>query len=491
MTLQLASSAGHVRYRREELQPGSWSLLPLRFHRLGDERILITNLVGEHLFLTEDQLLQVLDRTCTDQRLLQQLRARHFLELPGEQLPRELLAMKLATRLRRLRDFTALHMFVLTLRCEHTCRYCQVSRQAQGHAEFDMTQATAERSLDLVFRSPSPYVKIEFQGGEPLLNFELLRWIVERAHELNVDAGKRLSFVIATNLALLTDEILDFCESYDIYLSTSLDGPAELHDHNRRRPGQDSWQKAADGIRLVQQRLGPDRVSALMTTTEASLGRAHDIIDSYVELGLNSIFLRPMSPYGFATRTRGGGNYTTDRWLDFYNDGLDYIIDLNRRGVELAEVYTAIAAKKIFTNDDPGYVDLTSPAGIGIGGLVYNYDGDVYASDEGRMLAEMHDDTFRLGNVHTNSYAELMLSPKLLDPLIQSVTHSAPMCTTCAFEPYCGADPVFHHTTMGDFLGHKAFSDFCRRNTGVFTTILRRAQSDPFARRLFHRWAHH
>lgn len=56
---------------------------------------------------------------------------------------------------------------------------------------------------------------------------------------------------------------------------------------------------------------------------------------------------------------------------------------------------------KILTNDDPGYVDLMSPAGIGIGALVYNYDGGVYASDEGRMLAEMGDETFHLGDVAT------------------------------------------------------------------------------------------
>jgi uncharacterized protein len=66
--------------------------------------------------------------------------------------------------------------------------------------------------------------------------------------------------------------------------------------------------------------------------------------------------------------------------------------------------------KKMLTNADPGYVDLTSPAGIGIGALVYNYDGDIYASDEGRMLAEMGDRTFRLGNVHDSSYADIMLA---------------------------------------------------------------------------------
>ena len=56
----------------------------------------------------------------------------------------------------------------------------------------------------------------------------------------------------------------------------------------------------------------------------------------------------------------------------------------------------------------------TSPAGIGLGALVYNYDGDVYASDEGRMLAEMGDHTFRLGNCRSSSYADIMLSEQLL-----------------------------------------------------------------------------
>ena len=72
---------------------------------------------------------------------------------------------------------------------------------------------------------------------------------------------------------------------------------------------------------------------------------------------------------------------------------------------------------KMLTPLESGFVDLRSPAGIGIGAIVYNYDGDVYASDEGRMLAEMGDRTFRLGNVYENTWEELMTSDALLDPL--------------------------------------------------------------------------
>ena len=129
MTQQLIPLGRHIQHERGLVEPHGWSLLPMRFHRLSDEDMVLTNLVGEHMFITEDALLSVVDGTCMDQDLLADLRAKHLIRLPGEQLPAEMLAMKLHTKARRLPDSTGLHMFVLTLRCEHTCKYCQVSRQ--------------------------------------------------------------------------------------------------------------------------------------------------------------------------------------------------------------------------------------------------------------------------------------------------------------------------------------------------------------------------
>src|SRR5579875_1596001 len=290
----------HFAQEATAVAPATWQLLPMRFHRFDSGEVLLTNLVGEHAVVSAGQLLAVLDGTCQDQDVLAELRAKHLIQIEGERLPSELLAIKLRTRLRRLPDSTGLHMFVVTLRCEHTCRYCQVSRQSSARSEFDMTTDTARRGLDLAFRSPSPNLKLEFQGGEPLLNFPLIRWIVTEAKRINEAHGKNLAFVITTNLALLDDDVLDFCRQEDVYLSTSLDGPADLHNANRRRPGQDSGQRTVDGTRRVHEHLGPDHVSALMTTTEASLGRPRDIIDTYRSLGLHDIILRPITPYGFA-----------------------------------------------------------------------------------------------------------------------------------------------------------------------------------------------
>jgi radical SAM protein with 4Fe4S-binding SPASM domain len=143
---------------------------------------------------------------------------------------------------------------------------------------------------------------------------------------------------------------------------------------------------------------------------------------------------------------------------------------------------------KMLTPFGTGFVDLRSPAGIGIGAIVYNYDGDVYASDESRMLAEMGDSTFRLGNVHSNTWEEIISSDVLLDALESSYTGSAPMCSECAFEPFCGADPVFHYRMHGDFVGHKPTSPFCARNMAIFRYLIRRWRDDTEARSVFLNW---
>lgn len=469
-----------------------YKLLPFQFTKLNDNQYFLSNLVGEFTVLdrtTLDQFAKhALDTTTSTYNLL---KSKHFLIDDDSTVALDLLALKLRTKLQMLSGFTSLHIFVVSLRCEHSCPYCQVSRQSDDKIAYDMSAETAERALQTVFRSPSPAIKIEFQGGEPLLNFERIQAIVLRAKEINLTENRSLQFVIATNLALVTDEILDFCREHEILISTSLDGPEALHNKNRPRPGRNSYQKAIEGIEKARTALGADRVSALMTTTKDSLKQPREIIDEYVRMKFDGIFLRALSPYGFAMKTKQFSLYDQKTWFDFYKTGLDYILELNKGGLHFVEHYATTILTKMLTPFNPGYVDLMSPAGIGISVLVYNYDGDIYASDESRMLAEMGDKTFRLGNVHTDSYEQIILSDKLLDPIEQSFTSSVPMCSDCAFEPYCGSEPVYHHATQGNYIGRKPDSDFCARNMGIFRDLIHRYMADPEVARIFHRWVSH
>ena len=467
-----------------------YKLLPFRFDRLNTNKILLTNLVGEYLYLKESELDDLVNLKLEHSNpSFGMLRSKHFIYLSNEKSPHELLALKLRTKFSRLPSFTGLHIFVLTLRCDHSCPYCQVSRQTENKNAFDMSYETADKSIEYVFRSPSKAIKIEFQGGEPLLNFELLKYVVIKAKKINEEKQVNLQFVIATTMSLINDEILSFCKEHDISISSSLDGNRELHNKNRPRPGKNSYEKFIEGLHKTRETLGFDKVSALMTTTEESLKDVRSIIDEYVKLGFTGIFLRPLSPYGFAIKTKKFLAYQAEKWFEFYKEGLAYIIELNKAGIDFSEQYSSIILSKILTSNDPGYVDLMNPSGIGIAALVYNYDGDVYASDESRMLAEMGDKKFNLGNIHQKSYEEIILSDKLLDVLEDSFTLSSPMCSDCAYENYCGSDPVYHHATQNDVVGRKPESDFCKRNMSIFKHLLELMETDVYCKKLFYKWA--
>jgi His-Xaa-Ser system radical SAM maturase HxsB len=462
--------------------------LPFRFERR-DGDYLLSNMVGDFVVLTHDEFGRLVDlRVAPGDGLYEKAYAAHLITRQGQQAQYQLLALRLRSRMAFLRQVTPLHLFVVTLRCEHSCPYCQVSRQSTDRSRYDMSEETAQRALKIALDSPSRRIKIEFQGGEPLLNFGLIEKIVSAAKAAAPSAGKKLDFVIASNLALLTDDHLAFCKTHDVLLSTSLDGPANLHNKNRPRPGGNSHELAVKGIRRAQEILGLDRVGALMTTTEASPDHVEQIIDEYLRLGLDGIFLRPLSPYGFAIKTKQFQRYDAKRWLEFYARGLRYILTVNRTGRHFPEFYSALILRRMLTDRPIGYVDLRSPAGIGLGALVYNYDGRVFASDEGRMLAEMGDDTFELGHVDTASYRSLILSDKLIDLVASSLTQCAPECSDCVFEQHCGADPVYHHATQRDPVGIKPLSEFCSRQKGVMSLLLDILDNEPENAAILRRW---
>jgi len=472
-------------FEMPEMEP---ALLPFRFERQ-QGGYLISNMVGDFVTLTHDEFSRLTDlQLSAGDDLYEKAYAAHLITRKGQHAQHQLLALRLRSRMAFLRQVTPLHLFVVTLRCEHSCPYCQVSRQSTDRSRYDMSEDTAQRALKIAFESPSSRIKIEFQGGEPLLNFALIEKIVLAAKRAAPATGKKIDFVIASNLALLTKDHLTFCKSHNVLLSTSLDGPADLHNKNRPRPGGNSHELAVKGIKRAQEALGADRVGALMTTTESSLGRISEIIDEYLRLGLDGIFLRPLSPYGFAVKTKQFHRYDAKRWLDFYARGLRYILDINKAGRHFPEFYSALILRRMLTDRPTGYVDLRSPAGIGLGALVYNYDGRVFASDEGRMLAEMGDNTFELGHVDTASYRSLILSDKLVDLVASSLTQCAPECSDCVFEPHCGSDPVYHHATQRDPLGIKPLSEFCARQKGILGLLLDILEHSPEDAAILRRW---
>jgi radical SAM protein with 4Fe4S-binding SPASM domain len=207
-----------------------------------------------------------------------------------------------------------------------------------------------------------------------------------------------------------------------------------------------------------------------MTTSELALDYPKEIVDEYVKDGFNGIFLRALNPYGQASDNQNWELYN-ERFVEFYKQALDYIIELNLRGTYFREEYASIILRKILTPYTTGFVDLQSPAGTVNSVIVYNYDGYVYASDESRMLAEAKDYTFRLGKT-SDKYEDIIYSDKVRKMGKVWANETLAGCSDCPIKAYCGADPVRHYSTQGDMYGYRPSSFVCKKNKAIIEHLI-------------------
>ena len=122
----------------------SYTLLPLRFARLTDSRCVLSNEAGQYSVLTAAEFDDFIEHRLTPEHAkYKQLKSSHFLLDADSSVALDLLALKVRTKYQQFKTFTSLHLFVVSLRCDYSCPYCQVSRQLSDKAKFDMSEATA------------------------------------------------------------------------------------------------------------------------------------------------------------------------------------------------------------------------------------------------------------------------------------------------------------------------------------------------------------
>ena len=462
----------------------NYALLPFNFITISNHEVLINEL-GDFIITPIGTVQSIVNRSISDKELYKSLVANFF--ITEEVLPSllDIYASRLRTKKGFLDDKTSLHIFVLTLRCNQNCTYCQASSQEELSKHCSMSKEDMTASVQMMFHSPSPHLTMEFQGGEPSLEIDLIRHGIETAEEINKVENRKLTYVLCTNCRSLSNELLTLCKQYNVLISTSLDGPSYIHNKNRGRD--DSYEKTIAGISKARSVLGNDVISALMTTSELALDYPREIVDEYIKDGFDGIFLRALNPYGLAAQNDDWKKYNL-RFVNFYKTALDYIIKLNQQGIFFREEYASIILRKMLTPYTTGFVDLQSPAGTINSVIVYNYDGYVYASDESRMLAEVHDFSFRLGKV-TDRYEDVFCGSvaKKMGKIWANETLAG--CSTCPIKAYCGADPVRHHSTQGDMYGFRPTSMVCDKNKAIIEYILsliveRREEVLP----IFKRW---
>lgn len=433
------------------------------FQRFDEESVLITNDFGRYLFLSNDEFrLFVCGQIALSSELEQKLRERLFL-LDEMQLYSLDVAKSLQDMKCYLFSPTTLHIFVVTNVCNFRCVYCQAQTQQQ-HSNGFMSFEIGKRAIDIALQSPAHQLTFEFQGGEPLMNFPVIRQMIEYTEAVCGD--KQITFSLVSNLSLATKEILDFLTAHQVMLSTSLDGPQDLQDVNRKMcTGASSYAHILEKLCLLQSVSGS--AGAIQTTTRASLSRAREIVQEYAALHMKGIFLRPLTPLGFAKDDWAEVGYTPEEFLEFYQKAFEEILQINRNGTWFPEQHAQYFLRKILGGFAFNYMELRSPCGAGIGQMAYYYDGKVYTCDEARMVAESGDELFCLGDVFTGDYQSLVSSETCKATCAASVMESLPGCCDCVYQPYCGVCPVINYALEGDVFAKQAHGYRCQIYGGI------------------------
>ncbi len=180
--------------------------------------------------------------------------------------------------------------------CNLNCSYCFAS-QGKYHGERAvMSFEVGKRALDFLVENSGTRrnLEVDFFGGEPLLNFDVVKQLVAYARGIEKDAKKNFRFTLTTNGMLIDDDVIDFAnrEMHNVVLS--LDGRKEIHDRFRvDYAGRGSWDTIVPKFQKLVEARGGKNYYMRGTFTHANPDFLRDI-ETMLDLGFTELSMEPV-----------------------------------------------------------------------------------------------------------------------------------------------------------------------------------------------------
>ena len=205
-----------------------------------------------------------------------------------------------ASRAGALKEKTSGVVKALCLHVAHTCNLnCSYCFASQGHYHGDravMSLEVGKRALDFLIENSGTRrnLEVDFFGGEPLMNFDVVKELVAYARVREKECGKNFRFTLTTNGLLINDDVIEFANRECSNVVLSLDGRKEVHDRFRvDYAGNGSWERIVPKFRkLVEAREGKNYYMR-GTFTHANPDFLEDI-KVMLDLGFNELSMEPV-----------------------------------------------------------------------------------------------------------------------------------------------------------------------------------------------------
>ena len=260
------------------------------------------------------------------------------------------------------KPYVCLAYFILTEHCNLACNYCFLGNGNKTRINtYPMNRKTADGALKyFAFQTQQDSAQfndekeIMFYGGEPLLNFPTLQYIVNRS-SYYIQKGlitSNLKFSIVTNGLLLNKENISFLKEHDVYTSLSIDGATKEDNCNRVDiKGNDIYEKLIEKLSLIEKM--NFSIGLSITLTESLLNHMDDLINLLTTAKIQSVCFNIL-------------HIIPDYYIqnDYYEKATDFIIKFYEKTIDIP-VYEDRFARKLntFINGGIYYSDCAATSG--------------------------------------------------------------------------------------------------------------------------------
>ena len=188
--------------------------------------------------------------------------------------------------------------------CNLNCSYCFASQGKYHGDRALMTFEVGKQAFDFLIANSGTRknLEVDFFGGEPLMNFEVVKQLVAYARSIEKEKGKNFRFTLTTNGVLLDDDVTDFLNREMNNVVLSLDGRKEVHDHFRRDyAGNGSYDRIVPNFQRFVKKRGGKGYYVRGTYTHENTDFTNDILHmadlGFRELSMEPVVCPPGDPY--------------------------------------------------------------------------------------------------------------------------------------------------------------------------------------------------
>lgn len=328
--------------------------------------------------------------------------------------------------------------------CQLRCKYCFASTGDFGQGRKLMSFETGKHAIDFLLENSGdrPNLELDFFGGEPLMNFKVVKQIVEYARSREAEFNKKFRFTITTNGLLLDDEKIEFINREMSNVVLSIDGRKSVNDYFRVLPnGQGCYDMILPKYKKLVEGRGDKEYYVRGTFTNKNLDFSNDVFALY-EAGFDQISIEPVVGEGDEYALTMGNLPAV---FKEYEVLAQRILDNEKKGGKFNFFHFMLDL-------DQGPCAIKRLRGCGCGNdyIAITPDGDIYPCHQFVGMEE-----YKMGNIDEGTFNEEMKAD-----FANCHVYSKPECRKCWAKFYCsGGCNANNYQYMGDV--HSAHKISC------------------------------